>query len=734
MRKALWWPLGVLATVLLVLALACSPAATPTPSPTPSPTVAPTFTPTPTNTPSPTPIGGATATPPPGAFVLPVDKQVASEGITVGVTELWLTDRETVVQYAVDCGPHEALESFGGTSRLVVDKGPVLVVFEGGGGMGTDPSQPLEVGQGTVLGGTGSGGGCRLSDKKHATFPPLPGGAQEITFSYGIFLGADTRDLTLELPIGQYLSKLSPKYGGETDMDLVVESDGLAYRFTKLTTDPDSLTLTYEPANDPARWQRLSGPPGVETSLEDDKGNEFRIGGAGGSMDGKNDFALKEGTVSFHGNVDLTASTWTLTVSKLGKVFRGPWQFTVDVSAYTGGLPLATATPTPTKVKPPTPTPIVLVKPFNWPSRLKDALAMTPAEFADRPLEFADYLGAAKSMGLDDYHGAATFRQDIRPVLEGPFGGLPNHDGLYGYSNVVYDKAGLDLMAFELAVWADDTGKGAGSTFLAGEQAFGKETVWSKLTGLGYKQAEYEDVPYLWYSETTPVDLIKHPLRRIGISMDRVGAPGDDLLLAPTQDMLQMLVDVRQGKAKSLADGTLHAALANAVGDGLLGASIMPEAWLMEQTIQRRAWAKQGGEAAPLVQYLEGSDKWGTLSPYSLALLGYGYTGEAEELVVALAYPDAGMAAKDAPELTRRWNTYEFGGAPVKDSCAPLTTRVVSGPDYSVLVGSCPTMRDRARPTSTGPATWVNIVMMGQLHLLAPDLEAFEQAVREKMG
>ncbi|MDP2949533.1 MAG: hypothetical protein Q8P22_08345 [Chloroflexota bacterium] len=707
---------AALAVTLLALSAACAPAATPTPTATPTmmptPTAAPTPVPTATPTtwvlppgfPTPTPRDNSASQPPRGAQVVLVGQQIEHDGITVGLKEMWLTDKEIILRFWHDCTPFRHLETMG-TADLWVD--------------------------GANLHGSGGGGpGCDASYLREFRFPALPRGAREITFRYGPFLGPDIRDLTLELPIGQYLSKLSPKYGGEVEMDLVVQSDGLAYKFTKLSADPDSVTLRYEPANDPARWQPLSGPPGVETALQDDKGNKFTISGSGSGWDGKNDYALKDATLSFKGYVDMGATLWKLTASKLGKLYRGPWEFQVDVSAYTGGLPFATPTPTPVGVAAPTPTPITLVKPFRWPSRLKDALAMTPAEFADRPLEFADYLGARKAMGLEEYRGVEAMRQNNRPFLEGPLGVLPGHDEFAFYSMMLYEKAGLDLFGFNLGIWCDDTAKGYQSpTFLAAEGVLGKQTLWAKLAALGYKEAEYEGVRYLWFNET-PQGSLSHPLNIVGAYLDRVAVPDDALLIAPNQGILQSLVNIRQGNARSLAGSRLHTALADAVGNGLLGAAIMPSDWLVERIVQQRVWSQ--GSGPPLYRYLEGPDKWGKLSPYSLALIGYRYAGEAEEVVVALAYPDPGMAEKDAQELKRRWNSFYSMGTPVKDSCSPFSTSVVSGPDFSVLLGSCPAKRDEAKPVSTGPGVWLEILRMGDLHLLAPDIEVLDTAVRER--
>jgi hypothetical protein len=184
--------------------------------------------------------------------VIPVNQQVEQEGITVGVTEVTLTGKEVTVGYWLDCGPH----------RLEPTKPLVLVVDDE-----------------TI---SGSGGGGTLCDPSHiwhrTFFPPLLAGVERFSLQHGAIIGSSDDEIVLELPLGDRLSELDPAFGGELELDLLVESGDLAYRFTKLSMGIDRFTLDLEPASEATHFRPLSGPRG-ELVVEDDQGNQYRGGG-----------------------------------------------------------------------------------------------------------------------------------------------------------------------------------------------------------------------------------------------------------------------------------------------------------------------------------------------------------------------------------------------------------------------------------------------------------------------
>ena len=218
-------------TVLLALA-ACNPAA------------------------SPAPVADATATPgsigngSPGPTVIPVNQKIERERITVGVRDVTLSGEETLVNYWYDCVPPDSLMYMRG-SKIVVDEVQVLEDTGGGGGSG-----------------------CDASEMKQLEFAAVPADVETLSFQHGPFWGSDSGELVLEIPIGGPLSELESVLGGDVDLDIVVELEGLVYRFTLLSARIGRFLLEYEPANEEAKWRPLTGPL-TTLFIEDDRGNEF---------------------------------------------------------------------------------------------------------------------------------------------------------------------------------------------------------------------------------------------------------------------------------------------------------------------------------------------------------------------------------------------------------------------------------------------------------------------------
>ena len=217
--------------MLLALA-ACNPAASPGPA---TDTVA---------TPGSIGIGST------GPTIIPVNQEIERDGITVGVRDVTLSGEETLVSYWFDCVPRQRLEYMQGP-RLVMDKGQALEGTRGGIGTACDPSEI-----------------------KQLKFAAVPAGVETLSFEHGPFWGSDSGELVLEIPIGGELSELESVLGGDVDLDIVVELEGLAYRFIGLSAGVDRFSLEYQPANEEAKWRPLTGPL-TALFIEDDRGNEF---------------------------------------------------------------------------------------------------------------------------------------------------------------------------------------------------------------------------------------------------------------------------------------------------------------------------------------------------------------------------------------------------------------------------------------------------------------------------
>ena len=278
--------LAPVACFMMLLALAaCNPAASPAPATDTANT--------------PVPIRS-------GTTVIPINQEIEHEGITVGVIDVTLSGQETLVNYWEDCDPLQPPMATHG-SRLVVDEGQALRVTGGGGGLG-----------------------CVRSDIKQLEFDAVPPDVETLSSQHGPFWGSDSGELVLEIPIEGQLSGLKSVLGGEVDLDIVAEFEGLAYRFVSLSARIAQFTLGYQPANEEARWRPLTSPF-AELVMEDDRGNKLVGNLREIRWDSENGYAYKQELIDFKGALDPKASVWTLRVSRPGKLFRGPWNFEIDI-------------------------------------------------------------------------------------------------------------------------------------------------------------------------------------------------------------------------------------------------------------------------------------------------------------------------------------------------------------------------------------------------------------------
>lgn len=382
----------------------------------------------------------------------------------------------------------------------------------------------------------------------------------------------------------------------------------------------------------------------------------------------------------------------------------------------------------------PTPTPIPTLaatpapSPDSAPSRLKGALARVPIQFADSLVLFADYDTSRRVTGLENIRSFEDMANLDSEKVERLYEGVPRHNLFRSFTARLKELTNLDIIAFDLGIWSWQPGFNS-PTFLLMQGPLARGKVIDKLLGLGYKKEEYQGAAYYWLYEGLKID-INHPLRHYGWPINRMSFADDWLLAGPTTDIVKMLIDAEQRVAPTLLDSRPHVALANAIGEGLLGGAFMTPQWIVAN------WNKVNpGPITRLDRYLEGSNRWSALSTYTVALLGYRVQGKTEETVMALYYPDPAAAAKDAPELEKRWNSLYHD--PVGDrktetlatrSCSPFSTAVIGQADSSVLVGTCAVIRNSERDvTVKGPSLWLWLFRTRELQFLAQNLEELKR-------
>ena len=347
---------------------------------------------------------------------------------------------------------------------------------------------------------------------------------------------------------------------------------------------------------------------------------------------------------------------------------------------------------------------------------------MAPIGFAGSAVEFADYSG---------YLELRAPEHTAEPEVW-PYQGMRLHPALSGMVVNLRESLGMDLLASDFGIWAWEPGN-TSPKFLIYRGGFEDQRVIRGLLDMGYVEADYSGTPYYALGGDFEWS-IGSPLGAAGVSLNRVALAGDWLMAAPSAALLERLADLQTGSAgESLWDSEPHRALAGAIDGRPLGGAFVTPQWIMKQ------WnTVNPAPVERLDKYLAGPDRWGQVSSYSLALIGYVIRENADEIVVALFYPESSAAAADAYELKRRWELFPIRPLGTRTHwcsgawrCAvdrllyafvyhdgnPETERVLCPGGHVPSV-----IRDEDNPSVKGPDLWTWLFSTRELQFLVPDL------------
>jgi len=381
-------------------------------------------------------------------------------------------------------------------------------------------------------------------------------------------------------------------------------------------------------------------------------------------------------------------------------------------------------------------------QPPKEPTPLEIALSRVPLQYVGARLAFADY-GAANSLIGADPTGLTSLAElnELNKIYEEKEGRPTPYRGTEFFAGHRYrvfmtrhEHLGLKEalhtgMVSGTGIWTSASPGSESPPILSVDIAFPKDPMIKGLLELGYEEIEYEGVTY--YALNEDYEIVKSLATTY---INRMAFVGERLLAAPATEVIMSLIDAEQGRDSSLMNSEAYKAIGSAVGQELLSARIEPYSAVNSELEAGSIDGYNGGVI------LSRPDRWESLSVYELLLTGYRIRDGEDETVLAFYYPDPDAAEMDAGNLEHRWETYVFPDAPasipelgvgegfkLSQACGPLSTEVIQGDGFSVLVASCQLLWDPDGKFVQRGDLWQRIVP--SIPIYFQDMDNFREAV-----
>lgn len=375
----------------------------------------------------------------------------------------------------------------------------------------------------------------------------------------------------------------------------------------------------------------------------------------------------------------------------------------------------------------------------NW---LSEELRVIPADYGGKFLRFANLkaskeaFGASDFTGIESFSGGKAFPEDAFRVL---VVNMPGRD----YTGRIYEETGIDLWGFDSILWTGEPRIHTDSPYITVIRGGFESEVGARLERLEYESVSHQGVNW-YYAWTGPgpefQKLRASPFSTDASKLNAIAPAGDRLLIRRWTDNMQSQIDVYRGTQPSLWDEKPYRELAQAIGSELLAGAFVTSSNV------RELWSTFDYNLSPrrLPGFAPGSESWGTLEEYSLAIVGYRVMDDKEYSTIALHYADPDGAERNATEFEHRLKTAQlylynagvnvpvgsdesFHYPPIASICERLEVETVEYAEFSVLVADCEARADDAELDGfnglSATTLWKQVLYFGTLHFLVPDFK-----------
>jgi hypothetical protein len=271
--------------------------------------------------------------------------------------------------------------------------------------------------------------------------------------------------------------------------------------------------------------------------------------------------------------------------------------------------------------------------------------------------EIEDITGFEEFMSLLDEER----RYPVEAILE-TYAAIP----IWSYHPELFSLAGFDSLIFDRII---NIGNAPPAFSCIVEGSFDEELITGKLTEQGYSRQEHGQHEY--YAIRGDFDIgLESPLGRLAMaSLNRVAVFDNTLITSPMTDVITGVFDAMDGNMPSIIDNPACLALADSLGEVLMGVISLPETIIYTTP-------DLGG--MPYFDFDVPAD-WGQLQGYGMAALGYRAEKDDRYLDIALYYDDSETAESDGELIITRMQSYILGTWHVNFENMPFTDRYEPG-------------------------------------------------------
>ena len=295
-------------------------------------------------------------------------------------------------------------------------------------------------------------------------------------------------------------------------------------------------------------------------------------------------------------------------------------------------------------------------------SWLSEAIQSVPPDYGLTYLRFANYEAARIAADAEDFEGIPTMFAEGSDTIPWTYSLLFGDVSVNSYRAEIYEATGLDFYVADTYIWTEPQAFSSPALRIITGVIDDSSNLAHRFVEFDYQFANYggTDYYYYWTDKPPSIDMMmQSPFRYDTREWNALAVIGDTLIVRRWAKDMPETIDVYKGNLPSLYDDQGHRELAQAVGDELLAGAFLQSDYVAggwnDSGLRKQETPVIRKEETPPGKLASYSKTWGTMEPYTVAVLGYSLLDGVGRNVIGLHYADREAAGRNAGELTLRW-------------------------------------------------------------------------------